>query len=115
MTNMPSEHDFKNFGIVMGTVCVPFFVLIGFLNTTAGMEFWRDKWHRILTWLTRKPRSGEPGSAVADTRKMSRTFSMEGMVPPTLEEGSNVLLTASRNGETRQKIVLEGVFDEIEC
>jgi len=59
---MPTEHFFKNFGVVMGTVCVPFFVLIGFLNTTAGMEFWRDKWHRVQAWVTGTP-------------KMAKTFS----------------------------------------
>lgn len=31
------------FGIVTATVCVPFFVLIGSLNTTRGMHFWRSR------------------------------------------------------------------------
>ncbi|KAG0647248.1 hypothetical protein D0Z07_7222 [Hyphodiscus hymeniophilus] len=77
MTNMPVEHNFKDFGVTMATVCVPFFVLIGFLNTTAGMEFWRDKWHRLLAWLTRKPHNGQ---ALTDTRtmSMSKTFTSEG-------------------------------------
>jgi hypothetical protein len=76
---MPSEQDFKNFGIVMATVCVPFFVLIGFLNTTAGMEFWRDKWHQLIAWVTWKPRPGPPGSpGSTDMHRMSKTFSTEG-------------------------------------
>lgn len=56
---MPTEHQFKWFGIVMATVCIPFFLLIGSLNTTSGMEFWRTKWHLLLTsisnWLSPSP------------------------------------------------------------
>jgi hypothetical protein len=52
---MPTAHQFKWFGIVMALVCVPFFVLIGSLNTTSGMEFWRKKWHQFIAWITRNP------------------------------------------------------------
>ncbi|TVY80629.1 hypothetical protein LSUE1_G003971, partial [Lachnellula suecica] len=52
MTNMPTEHQFKLFGIVMATVCIPFFLLIGSLNTTIGMEFWRAKWHQLLSYIS---------------------------------------------------------------
>ncbi|KAE8442027.1 hypothetical protein EG329_003928 [Mollisiaceae sp. DMI_Dod_QoI] len=54
MTNMPTEHQFKVFGIVMATVCIPFFLLIGSLNTTSGMEFWQSKWHQLLRWIFRR-------------------------------------------------------------
>lgn len=54
MTNMPQEHNFRDFAIVMASVCVPFLFLIGSLNTTSGMEFWQNKWHSILDWVTRK-------------------------------------------------------------
>lgn len=78
MTNMPQDHVFTSFGIVMATVCVPFFVLIGFLNTTAGMEFWRDKWHRLLAWITRKPRPKSPSAAgIAGTQRITKTSSTE--------------------------------------
>jgi len=54
MTNMPSQDSgFKNFAIVMAVVCVPFFLLIGSLNTTSGMEFWRDKWHMVADRVRR--------------------------------------------------------------
>lgn len=43
MTNMPTERHYWMFGIVTATVCVPFFVLIGSLNTTRGMQFWRSR------------------------------------------------------------------------
>lgn len=55
MSNMPSEIQFKDFAITMVTVCVPFFLLIGSLNTTSGMEFWRSKWHIMLAWIFRNP------------------------------------------------------------
>jgi hypothetical protein len=51
---MSTEHDFGSFGITMATVCVPFFVLIGFLNTTTGMQFWRSRWYRLAEWVESK-------------------------------------------------------------
>jgi hypothetical protein len=62
MTNMPTEHQFKVFGIVMATVCVPFFLLIGSLNTTSGMEFWQSKWHQFLNWVLRRDQQPTMGS-----------------------------------------------------
>src|SRR5271170_572780 len=63
MTNMPSDANFWRFGVVMVTVCVPFFLLIGSMNTSRGMKFWTEQlgsiWTyivRIFTW-TRKPKS----------------------------------------------------------
>ncbi|KAH8819458.1 hypothetical protein F5884DRAFT_660991 [Xylogone sp. PMI_703] len=55
MTNMPPDDSFLNFAIVMTTVCVPFFLLIGSLNTTKGMEFWRLRTMMIIRLITRKP------------------------------------------------------------
>ena len=49
MSNMPTEHEFNIFGIVMTTVCVPFFFLIGSLNTTQGMRFWRSRYHSFIS------------------------------------------------------------------
>ena len=43
MTNMPKDPNFWMFGVVLATVCIPFFVLIGSLNTTRGMRWWREK------------------------------------------------------------------------
>lgn len=54
MTNMSTEHDFGSFGITMATVCIPFFFLIGFLNTTAGMQYWRARWFKLTEWFERK-------------------------------------------------------------
>ncbi|KAJ8063454.1 hypothetical protein OCU04_007330 [Sclerotinia nivalis] len=51
MTNMSTAQDFTPFGITMATVCVPFFFLVGALNTTSGMQFWRVRWYRFLGWF----------------------------------------------------------------
>jgi hypothetical protein len=45
---MPTEHEYNIFGVVMTTVCVPFFFLIGSLNTTKGMRFWRSRYHNFI-------------------------------------------------------------------
>ncbi|CAL3971613.1 unnamed protein product [Diplocarpon coronariae] len=83
MTNMPTERDFKWFGVTMVTVCVPFFLLIGSLNTTSGMTFWRGKWHQFLAWAFRSPHlleglqdhKPENKSALAAVRSKNRSFS----------------------------------------
>ncbi|PVH71167.1 hypothetical protein DL98DRAFT_553765 [Cadophora sp. DSE1049] len=54
MSNMPSE-GFKDFTITMVAVCVPFFLLIGSLNTTSGMEFWRSKYHILPNCKSSSP------------------------------------------------------------
>lgn len=58
MTNMPIESSFWRFGIVMATVCVPFFLLIGSMNTNRGMYFWRNDVRRMVVrlyfWITRR-------------------------------------------------------------
>lgn len=51
MTNMSIEPSFWRFGVVMACVCVPFFLLIGSMNTNRGMRFWREHVHRSLTYM----------------------------------------------------------------
>lgn len=48
MTNMSTEHTFWEFGTVLVTVCVPFFLLIGSLNTTKGYEFWKARCKEVM-------------------------------------------------------------------
>jgi hypothetical protein len=43
MTNMLTEQNYTAFAVVIATVCVPFFVLIGLFNTTGGPRIWLDK------------------------------------------------------------------------
>lgn len=56
MTNMSAEPSFKLFGIVMASVCTPFFLLIGLLNTTAGLGFLKYPLYPVtfgVTWMKR--------------------------------------------------------------
>jgi hypothetical protein len=53
------------FAVVTVTVCVPFFLLIGSLNSRRGLHFWQRRtsaaWHGMLRafgWVTRKPKPG---------------------------------------------------------
>lgn len=66
MTNMSTEASFWRFGVVMATVCVPFFLLIGSMNTNRGMRFWQENLHNILkyvwSWLGRWKQSPRLGS-----------------------------------------------------
>lgn len=40
---VPTDEHYWQFGIVTACVCVPFFILVGSLNTTRGLHFWRHK------------------------------------------------------------------------
>ncbi|KAK0908711.1 hypothetical protein LTR91_003939 [Friedmanniomyces endolithicus] len=69
MTNMPTERHYWTFGIATATICIPFFVLLGSLNSTRGMNFWRGKtvllFHKIrefFSWLLRGGRPRRPAS-----------------------------------------------------
>lgn len=43
MTNMPTSQVYWPFAVVTICVCVPFFFLVGSLNSTRGLRFWRNK------------------------------------------------------------------------
>lgn len=45
---MPTEHSFWEFGTVLVTVSMPFFLLIGSLNTTKGYEFWKARCKEVI-------------------------------------------------------------------
>lgn len=53
MTNMPPEDSFRPFGIVIVIICVPTYMLIGSLNTTSGVHFWRRKTKQFLSFVGR--------------------------------------------------------------
>lgn len=71
MTNMPSDGDFWRFGVVMVTVCVPFFLLIGSMNTNRGMKFWTEefgsfwKYTRKIFSSVKIPKSTGKGGATS--------------------------------------------------
>lgn len=81
MTNMPTNAHFVAFGIVTAVVCIPFFVLVGTLNTTKGMSFFRSAskaivYHivSVFAWLFRCGRPA-PGLATAKTFDSQSTAS----------------------------------------
>lgn len=52
MQNMPEDHSYWMFAVTTTSICVPFFLLIGSLNTTKGYHFWREKYRLIWYWMT---------------------------------------------------------------
>ena len=51
MTNMDPKQNFHAFGIVITIICVPTYTLIGSLNTTSGLQFWRDQTHNFFNYI----------------------------------------------------------------
>lgn len=52
---MDQRPQFWQFGITLATVCVPFFLLIGFLNTEVGYRIWTRKTKALWRWMRGKP------------------------------------------------------------
>lgn len=50
---MPTNHNFRPFGIVTVIICLPTYMLIGSLNTTSGLRFWTQKTHDFFTRIAR--------------------------------------------------------------
>ncbi|KAG9238885.1 hypothetical protein BJ875DRAFT_449779 [Amylocarpus encephaloides] len=65
MTNMDDNGPFWPFAITLTTLCVPFFLLIGSMNTNRGMEFWTVNVGRPFVHLFKR-----------DPKKMIRSASM---------------------------------------
>jgi hypothetical protein len=94
MTNMDPRAGFWQFGVVLATVCVPFFLLIGSMNTSRGMRFWREQvgnlFVHLFTWPcwrgtanNRTSGNGEESSNEVP-RKLARSPSaLEGMARRT--------------------------------
>ncbi|KAK5154304.1 hypothetical protein LTS14_006989 [Recurvomyces mirabilis] len=51
MTNMPTTEHYWPFAVVTVAICVPFFVLVGSLNTKEGMHWWRSKTRDLFQWI----------------------------------------------------------------
>lgn len=68
--NMPTSPQYWAFATVLVCVCVPFFLLVGSLNTRRGMRFWTHKtglaFRGILhafTWIVTLGRSKRAGAS----------------------------------------------------
>lgn len=84
MTNMPDNtgpHAYTQFAIVSATVCIPFLILIGSLNTHRGMNWWRTKTRlafditsRVCVWIGK---GGPFARKAEDNPEFPRTKSFE--------------------------------------
>jgi hypothetical protein len=79
MTNMPeSPADFTPFAIVLVTICIPFFSIIGFLSTKYGYSIWAQKTKELWRWLRLKTQPGIPNDTDMDSpTRVNRTMSTE--------------------------------------
>ncbi|KAF2213983.1 hypothetical protein CERZMDRAFT_66734 [Cercospora zeae-maydis SCOH1-5] len=112
MTNMPEERQYWHFGIVTATVCIPFFILIGSLNTVRGMTFWRKKtsngFQHALTffaWVNRRPRKSSASEAEKEGLRRTNTRLSTEMSVAELK-GSHTALRL-RRWSTNQKAEFE--------
>ena len=117
MTNMPTAKHYGIFGIVVATVCIPFFVLIGSLNTNRGMRFWRSRTKALFkqigaffAWLAKGGRQEEQN--LISTKSFESTTSM-----PETRSGSGTWRLGRRsstkqNQETRTRVRAQSDVDE---
>jgi hypothetical protein len=106
MTDMPSHHFFKWFTVTMVTVCIPFFLMIGSLNTTSGMEFWRSKWHQALAWtssvFTKTPKDEDDDDSthhkLGKQSKLKDLYCTDGISPYATQE--KITLSFRGNAKT---------------
>ncbi|KAI4635082.1 uncharacterized protein J4E87_000031 [Alternaria ethzedia] len=79
MTNMPeSPANFTPFAIVLVTICIPFFSIIGFLSTKYGYSIWAQKTKELWRWLRPKPQPKIPNDTdLEPPRRVDRTMSTE--------------------------------------
>ncbi|KAI4687214.1 uncharacterized protein J4E84_005586 [Alternaria hordeiaustralica] len=79
MTNMPeSPANFTPFAIVLVTICIPFFSIIGFLSTKYGYSIWAQKTKEFWRWLRPRTQPKIPNDTdLEPPRRVDRTMSTE--------------------------------------
>ena len=126
MTNMPTNDGYKVFAIVTAVVCIPFFVLIGSLNTNRGMAFWRRRTKAVFrsigsffTWLAGGAKSEEPAlvmtksfesqsSSRTDTYRLRRISSTQGNNTWKATRSTEIEEPTSREEELQKKMAEDG-------
>ena len=76
MTNMPTNEHYYAFGITLVTVCVPFFILVGTLNTTKGYETFKIGSKRFWRLWKSPKKKDEEGGRLSRRASMSIERSM---------------------------------------
>lgn len=112
---MPEHQDsggYKNFAIVTSTVCIPFLILIGSLNTHRGMRWWRHKTKVVFSmtsdffvWAARGgPFNREPPEDPEFPRTKSFESSVSGIKPlePTLSMSGEMMRRRQRRLSSRK-------------
>lgn len=57
---MPTERHYWMFGVTISCICIPFFLLIGSLNTTSGYHWWGSKFRSLFRWARFRLKTAEP-------------------------------------------------------
>lgn len=94
MDNMDENPQYWEFAIVLVTVCIPFFLLIGFLNTDSGYRIWMEKTKALWAWIKPKKEAEAEEEMDVASAPMARTYSME--------EGMKTRLGESERGSRPQ-------------
>lgn len=83
---MDTDQIFWKFGVTLATVCVPFFLLIGFLNTDSGYRLWMEKTKQLWHWLRPKPKPKDDAQDF-EPSPMNRSWSADEGMRMRLGEG----------------------------
>jgi hypothetical protein len=113
MTNMPAEPaSFRDFGITLVAICIPFLSLIGFLSTKYGYGIWAAKTKQLYRWLRPKPKPKSAENEEDGTpHSVNRTMSTEeGM---RLRMGAQPGGSASSTRKERRESQREGQRDSV--
>lgn len=110
MTNMPTAPHYWMFAITLCAVCIPFFLLIGSLNTKEGYRWWGAKleWLKesIRRWRKAHSKKDEGPKAITDLlRSMSAEQGMEGRLGrrKSLSEKRGFVVEVKQPEKSKQK------------
>lgn len=109
MTNMPQNPSYWTFGVVLVAVCIPFFILIGFLNTNRGMTFWRNRFRnafirimKLFSFLGRcfKRRKASPSTGDGEDEGKERPIRQQSHIEPQPTSRRSMFSHAHRSQES---------------
>ncbi|KAK5163341.1 uncharacterized protein LTR77_010714 [Saxophila tyrrhenica] len=115
------DPDYRDFTIVTCTVCVPFFVLIGSLNSRRGLTWWKIKTQAFFAamgvffaWMTGREKPADPPELMAvksfdsqsraDTIRLRRFSSMQNRNERGVVRGETMVEEPSSRGEGDRRV-----------